>query len=82
MDDAWDDYLYWQSQDRRTLKRINTLIRDMLRSPFGGIGKPEPPKWGLQGAWNRRINSVNRLIYMLEGNDLCILSVKDHYGNR
>lgn len=81
-DDAWDDYLYWQSQDRRTLKRINTLIRDTLRSPFEGIGKPEPLKWGLQGAWIRRIDSANRLIYMLDGNDLCILSVKDHYGGR
>ena len=81
-DDAWDDYLYWQSQDRRTLKRINTLIRDTLRSPFEGIGKPEPLKWGLQGAWSRRIDSSNRLIYMLDGDDLCILSVKDHYGDR
>ena len=81
-DDAWDDYLYWQSQDRRTLKRINTLIRDTLRSPFEGIGKPEPLKWGLQGVWDRRIDSANRLIYMLDGDDLCILSVKDHYGDR
>ena len=81
-DDAWDDYLYWQSQDRRTLKRINTLIRDTLRSPFEGIGKPEPLKWGLQGAWSRRIDSANGLIYMLDGDDLCILSVKDHYGDR
>ena len=81
-DDAWDDYLYWQSQDRRTLKRINTLIRDTLRSPFEGIGKPEPLKWGLQGAWSRRIDSANRLIYMLDDDDLCILSIKDHYGDR
>ena len=62
-DDAWADYLYWQSQDRRTLKRVNTLIRDMQRTPFEGIGKPEPLKWGLSGAWSRRIDSANRIIY-------------------
>ena len=62
-DDAWADYLYWQAQDRRTLKRVNTLIRDMQRTPFEGIGKPEPLKWGLSGAWSRRIDSANRIIY-------------------
>lgn len=78
-EDAWDDYLYWQSQDRRTLKRINTLLRDMKRSPFEGIGKPEPLKWNYQGAWSRRIDSANRIIYTVIGDDLCVLSCRDHY---
>lgn len=78
-DDAWADYLYWQAQDRRTLKRVNALIRDMQRTPFEGIGKPEPLKWGLSGAWSRRIDSANRIIYTVADDRLCILSAKDHY---
>lgn len=78
-EDAWNDYLYWQSQDRKTLKRINALIRDMKRSPFEGIGKPEPLKWDYQGAWSRRIVSANRIVYTVIGDDLCILSCRDHY---
>lgn len=78
-DDAWADCLYWQSRDRRTLKRVNTLIRDMQRTPFEGIGKPEPLKWGLSGAWSRRIDSANRIIYTVADDRLCILSAKDHY---
>lgn len=78
-EDAWNDYLYWQGQDRKTLKRINTLIRDMKRNPFEGIGKPEPLKWDYQGAWSRRIDSANRIIYTLSGENLCILSCRDHY---
>lgn len=81
-DDAWEDYLHWQSQDKRTLKRINALIRDAQRSPFEGIGKPEPLKWDFQGAWSRRIGSANRLIYMVTEGDLCILSARDHYPGR
>ena len=57
-DDAWNDYLYWQVQDKKTLKRVNALIRDAMRSPFAGLGKPEPLKWELQGAWSRRIDSA------------------------
>ena len=78
-DDAWNDYLYWQVQDKKTLKRVNALIRDAMRSPFAGLGKPEPLKWELQGAWSRRIDSATRLVYMIEDGDLCILSVRDHY---
>ena len=78
--DAWSDYLYWQSQDKKTPKRVNTLIKDMLRSPFEDIGKPEGLKWGLQGSWSRRIDSANRLIYMVDGDRLCILSARDHYA--
>lgn len=65
--------------DRKTLKRINALIRDMKRSPFEGIGKPEPLKWDYQGAWSRRIDSANRIVYTVIGDDLCILSCRDHY---
>ncbi len=78
-EDAWDDYLYWQSQDRETLKRVNALIRDIERDPFSGIGKPEPLKFGLAGCWSRRIDAANRLIYFIDGESLNILSCKDHY---
>ena len=77
--DSWQDYLYWQNQDKKTLKRINELIRDTMRTPFEGIGKPEPLKWGLQGAWSRRIDHTNRLVYMVLEDELCILSARDHY---
>lgn len=80
-EDAWNDYLYWQGQDRRTLKRINTLVRDMMRSPFEGIGKPEPLKWGLSGAWSRRIGAANRIVYTVDRDRLVILSARDHYVN-
>ncbi|HEL1943168.1 TPA: Txe/YoeB family addiction module toxin [Streptococcus suis] len=79
-EDAWEDYLYWQGQDKKTLKRINKIIKDMQRHPFEGIAKPEPLKYDYQGAWSRRIDAENRLIYMVEANRLCILSLKDHYG--
>lgn len=78
--DAWEDYLYWQAQDKKTLKRINALINNALRTPFEGIGKPEPLKWEFQGAWSRRIDSANRLIYIAMENRLCVLSVRDHYA--
>ncbi|HFI0150834.1 TPA: Txe/YoeB family addiction module toxin [Streptococcus suis] len=79
-DDAWEDYLYWQCQDKKTLKRINKIIKDMQRYPFEGIAKPEPLKYDYQGAWSRRIDAENRLIYMVEADQLYILSLKDHYG--
>lgn len=78
-DKAWDDYLYWQSQDRKTLKRINQLVRDVERNPFNGIGKPEPLKGELSGFWSRRIDNVNRLVYRINGDILEILSCKGHY---
>lgn len=78
-EDAWDGYLSRQSQDRKTLKRINTLIRDTECDPFEDIGKPEPLKWDYSGAWSRRIDSVNRIIYAVSGDDLCILSVRNRY---
>lgn len=78
-EDAWKDYLYWQTQDRKTLKRINELIRDIERDPFSGLGKPEPLKFGLSGCWARRIDQANRLVYLINENGINILSCKDHY---
>lgn len=77
---AWEDYQYWQGQDRKTLKRINVLLQDMLRNPFSGIGKPEPLRENLSGFWSRRIDDVNRLVYMLDGEDLVIASCRYHYN--
>ena len=62
-DRAWEDYLYWQKQDKKTLKRINALIGDIKRRPFEGIGKPEPLKGNLSGYWSRRIDEINRIVY-------------------
>lgn len=76
---AWDDYLYWQSHDKKILRRINQLIRDVEREPFSGIGKPEPLKGNLSGFWSRRINNSNRLVYRVKENVLEILSCKGHY---
>lgn len=77
---GWEDYLYWQTQDRKTLKRINTLIEDVLRDdPFEGIGKPEPLKHALAGAWSRRIDEVNRLVYIAGDRAVTILQAKYHY---
>ena len=78
-EDAWKDCCYWQSQDNKTLKRINTLIKEIQRDPFAGIGKPEPLKYDFQGAWSRRIDAENRLIYMLDESGIAFLSFKDHY---
>lgn len=77
---AWEDYLYWQGQDRKTLKRINRLIEDTARTPFSGIGKPEPLKENLGGFWSRRIDETHRLVYAVEGDDLAIIACRYHYG--
>ncbi len=76
---AWQDYLYWQKQDKKTLKRINRLIRDTLSNPFTGIGKPEPLKENLSGYWSRRIDEKNRLIYRVGENYIKIISCRYHY---
>lgn len=77
---GWEDYVYWQTQDRKTLKRINLLIEDVLRDdPFEGIGKPEPLKHALAGAWSRRIDDVNRLVYVADDHSVTILQAKYHY---
>ncbi len=78
-EDAWNDYVWWQSQDKKTLKRINSLIKDVLRSPFQGIGKPEPLRGNLRGLMSRRIDLSNRLVYMPQYEKVTILSCKDHY---
>ncbi|MBK7356155.1 MAG: Txe/YoeB family addiction module toxin [Propionivibrio sp.] len=78
---AWEDYQYWQGQDRKTLKRINGVIRDCLREPFDGIGKPEPLKANLSGFWSRRIDDANRLVYCVDGDDLVIIACRYHYDN-
>ncbi len=77
--ESWKDYLYWQSQDRKTLKRINRLIRDTQRTPFEGIGKPEPLRENLSGLWSRRIDDSNRLVYAVDKNKLTIISCRYHY---
>ena len=80
-DRAWADYLYWQTQDKKTLKRINALIKDIQRSAFDGVGKPEPLKGNLSNLWSRRIDETNRIVYF-EGNGVIyILSCRGHYGD-
>ena len=76
---AWEDYQYWQSTDPTLVKRINRLINEIRRSPYEGIGKPEPLKYGLVGAWSRRITDEHRLVYRVTNNDLQILQVRYHY---
>ena len=76
---GWEDYVHWQTADRRTLKRINTLIDACLRDPCEGIGKPEQLKYGAQGAWSRRITDEHRLVYLLDNEDLVILQARYHY---
>ena len=78
-DEAWDDYLYWQSQDKKTLKRVNQILKDIEREPFTAIGKPEPLKGELSGFWSRRIDETNRLVYRIKENVLEILSCRGHY---
>lgn len=76
---AWQDYLYWQKQDRRMVERINMLIRETQREPFAGIGKPEPLKHALAGFWSRRITDEHRMVYRLEGDALQISQLRYHY---
>ena len=80
-DEAWEDYIYWQAQDRKTLKRINMLLKDIERENFNGIGKPEPLKGDMSGFWSRRIDNVNRLVYRIRGDVMGIVSCKSHYKN-
>jgi toxin YoeB len=76
---AWDDYLSWQSEDKKILKKINELIKDIQRNPFYGIGKPEPLKFDLAGFWSRRIDREHRLVYQVINDDLLIYSCRYHY---
>ena len=76
---AWEDYVYWQQNDRKILVRINELIRDCQRNPRSGIGKPEPLKHALSGYWSRRINEEHRLVYTVDGKTLIIAQCRYHY---
>ena len=76
---GWEGHVYWQTQDRKTLKRINQLIIDVLRDPFAGIGKPEPLRHILSGAWSRRIDDANRLVYYVTDDYIVILQSREHY---
>ena len=80
-DRAWDEYLYWQSQDKKTLKRINALIKDIQRNTFEGIGKPEPLKENLRGWWSRRIDDTNRIVYYKQDEIIYIISCLGHYDD-
>ncbi|MEU4230364.1 Txe/YoeB family addiction module toxin [Nonomuraea sp. NPDC026600] len=76
---GWEDYVHWQTADRQILKRINRLIEDALRDPFEGIGKPEPLKYALAGAWSRRITEEHRLVYLPADDEIVVLQARYHY---
>jgi toxin YoeB len=78
-DKAWDDYLHWQANDRQIIKRINELIKDIQRSPYQGIGKPEPLRHALSGYWSRRITDEHRLVYRVENRTVLIAQARFHY---
>ncbi len=79
-ENSWNDYLYWQKTDKKILQRINTLIKDIQREPFDGIGKPEPLKYNFSGYWSRRINDEHRLIYKVEDDSILIAQLRYHYN--
>ena len=79
---AWEDYLYWQTQDKKTLKCINALIKDIQRNVYDGIGKPEPLSENLSGWWSRRIDGTNRIVYREMDGAIVIASCKDHYDDK
>ncbi|NUF48697.1 Txe/YoeB family addiction module toxin [Gilliamella sp. ESL0250] len=78
-DESWSDYLYWQKTDKKMIKRINELLKDISRTPFSDLGKPESLKFNLSGYWSRRIDSEHRLVYKIENNCIIILSCRYHY---
>jgi toxin YoeB len=78
-DNAWEDYLYWQKTDKKILRRINNLIKDIKRNPFEGIGKPEPLKHALSGYWSRRIDDEHRIVYKTSSNAILIAELRYHY---
>ncbi|MBD5495871.1 MAG: Txe/YoeB family addiction module toxin [Lachnospiraceae bacterium] len=81
-DTGWEDYLYWQTEDRKTLKKINQLVNDIARNGNEGLGKPEPLSGNLSGYWSRRINDKDRLIYRTDDNNIYILACRYHYGEK
>ncbi|WP_417914289.1 Txe/YoeB family addiction module toxin [Candidatus Electronema sp. JM] len=78
-DNAWEDYLHWQETDRKMLRRINLLINEIKRSPFEGLGKPEPLKHALSGYWSRRINEEHRIVYKVSDDAVCLAQLRHHY---
>ncbi len=78
-DEAWEDYLYWQKQDKKMVERIHKLIAEVKREPFSGVGKPEPLKHALSGYWSRRINDEHRMVYKIEGDSLLLAQLRYHY---
>ncbi len=78
-EEAWEDYLYWQKQDKRMVERINKLVAEVKREPFSGMGKPEPLRHALSGYWSRRINDEHRMVYRMEGGALLIAQLRYHY---
>ena len=81
-DDAWEDYLYWQKQDKKTLKKINQLLKDIDRNGYEGIGKPEPLVGDLSGYWSRRIDEKNRIVYKIENSQIIIVQCGSHYRDK
>ena len=79
--DAWEDYLDWQNHDKKVLRQINKLVKDISRSPFEGLGKPEPLRENLRGLWSRRINKEHRLVYLVRENTVLIFSCRGHYDD-
>ena len=79
VDESWEDYLYWQNTDKKKLRKINELLKDIARNPFGGNGKPEPLKHKYSGFWSRRIDDEHRLIYKYEDNEIQIAKCRFHY---
>ena len=77
---SWEDYLYWQSHDKKVLKKINTLLKDIKREPFDGLGKPEPLRYELAGCWSRRITDEHRIVYEVEDQDINIVSCRFYYS--
>lgn len=81
-ENAWDEYLYWQSQDKKTLKKINSLLKAIQREPFSGEGKPEPLKGDQEGKWSRRINEKDRLVYKVNEESIVVTQCKGHYDDK
>ena len=79
---GWEDYIFWQTGDKKTLTKINALIKDIQRTPYEGIGKPEPLKYDLAGLWSRRIDHEHRLVYEVDGDELLIYSCRYHYDKK
>ena len=79
VDESWEDYLYWQQSDKKSLSKINALLKDISRNPFSGIGKPEPLKYKYKGYWSRRINGEHRLIYKVKDDEILIAKYRFHY---